>query len=71
MAREAKALVPSANIWARRREEAAPEIHLGSASQIAAVRADLRRRKSGWLAEAAAHMADTVQKDWRTWCQEK
>jgi hypothetical protein len=30
-------------------------------------RADLRARRAGWLARAAADMRDVVKKDWKAW----
>jgi hypothetical protein len=42
-------------------------VHLGSPGAIPAVRADLRARRSGWLADAARRMADCVIADARVW----
>jgi hypothetical protein len=129
IARETKALVPSACVWAKDSNETAPEIfyqaivdrsvrccdpfvklsghwivrrlgpycsrinmealpqqtdaeeifhsmgwetaniHLGSREQISDIRRDLRKRKSGWLTDAAARMAKSTQDDWRVWCK--
>jgi hypothetical protein len=41
-------------------------VHLGSLNSRA-IRADLRRRPKHWLYEAASHMADSVNDDWREW----
>jgi hypothetical protein len=30
---------------------------------------DLGKRKGAWLARAAEHMADAVERDWREWCK--
>ena len=127
IARETKALVPSASVWAKDSNETAPEIfyqaivdrsvrcrdpfvtlsghwivrrlgpycsciemsalpqqtgapeilhamgwetaniHLGTREQIANIRRDLRKRKAGWLADAAAKMAQATHEDWRDW----
>ena len=42
-------------------------IHLGTGKQRAAILADLERRKTNWLVQAASDMAETVEKDWRVW----
>jgi hypothetical protein len=42
-------------------------IHLGTGRARAAVREDLRRRKSKWLGQAAKVMAEATQEDWREW----
>jgi hypothetical protein len=42
-------------------------IHLGTPRAVAAVRRDLARRKSEWLGESAAVMADATLKDWKEW----
>jgi hypothetical protein len=42
-------------------------IHLGSPRAIAAIRRDLDKRPSEWLAHAAKTMADAVTADWRDW----
>ena len=42
-------------------------IHLGTPDAIAAIRADLRRRKPGWLLAAAEAMAEATGRDWKRW----
>jgi uncharacterized protein (DUF2252 family) len=42
-------------------------MHLGSAGKLQPILADLAERKSNWLAGAAAHMAQAVERDWRKW----
>lgn len=42
-------------------------IHLGNKSAIARVKADLRKRKSGWLQRASDAMAKAMQTDWNAW----
>jgi len=42
-------------------------IHLGSRRAAAAVRRDLRLRKSTWLGQAAQVMAEATLKDWKEW----
>jgi hypothetical protein len=42
-------------------------IHLGSPTAVAAIRRDLDKRPSGWLAQAAKTMADAVMADWSDW----
>ena len=42
-------------------------IHLGSKSALAGIKADLRKRKKGWLQDAAAAMAKSLQADWQAW----
>jgi hypothetical protein len=42
-------------------------MHLGSADKTRPILADLAERKSGWLASAAARMAQAVERDWRKW----
>ena len=42
-------------------------VHLGSPDRIAAVKADLKRRKPGWLQAAAQVMAEATLHDWRAW----
>ena len=42
-------------------------IHLGSKSVISRVKADLKKRKSGWLQGASAAMAKAMQADWESW----
>ncbi len=41
-------------------------VHLGSA-RAKTLRADLQRRREGWLRKAATHMRDEVRTDWRAW----
>jgi len=41
--------------------------HLGSSRAVAAVRRDLRRRKSKWLRQAVEAMAKATRDDWREW----
>ena len=45
-------------------------IHLGTRSSVKAIRADLGKRKSRWLREAARSMAAAVHKDWNRWRKE-
>ncbi len=42
-------------------------IHLGSHAAVAEVKADLKKRKKGWLQQAVEAMADTIQNDWQAW----
>lgn len=42
-------------------------IHLGTKSVSAAVKADLRKRKKGWLQGAAEAMTQAVHTDWQAW----
>jgi len=42
-------------------------IHLGSPDAVPAIRADLRRRKPGWLLAAAETMAEATMRDWKRW----
>jgi len=42
-------------------------VHLGTPEAVAAVRADLRRRKPAWLHEAAQAMAEATLRDWKDW----
>ena len=42
-------------------------MHLGSATKVRAILADLQERKRTWLAGAAARMAQAVERDWRKW----
>jgi len=42
-------------------------IHLGTPDAIAAIKSDLRRRKSGWLLAAAEAMAEATERDWKQW----
>jgi hypothetical protein len=43
----------------------AANVHLGSKRQVANIQKDLRKRKSNWLSDAAAQMAQGVEKDWK------
>ena len=43
----------------------AANVHLGSKRQVANIQKDLRNRKSNWLPDAAARMAQAVEKDWK------
>jgi len=43
----------------------AANVHLGSKRQVANIRKDLRKRKSNWLRDAAAKMAQLVEADWK------
>jgi hypothetical protein len=49
----------------------AANVHAGSAGAIAAVRRDLDRRRTDWLADAATEMADAVRGEWKVWKQAK
>src|SRR5262245_12540080 len=40
-------------------------VHLGN--DVGAVSKDLRGRKDGWLTQAADHMADVVEAEWKQW----
>ena len=42
-------------------------VHLGSRERIVAIRADLKRRKRGWLLGAAETMAEATLQDWKAW----
>jgi hypothetical protein len=42
-------------------------VHLGTRRAVAAVRRDLRRRKSKWLLQAAGVMAEATRNDWKEW----
>jgi uncharacterized protein (DUF2252 family) len=42
-------------------------MHLGSADEVRPILADLKERKRNWLADAAARMAEVVERDWRKW----
>jgi hypothetical protein len=42
-------------------------VHLGSRGTIAAVRRDLRKRKSNWLQQATEVMVAATLKDWKEW----
>ena len=43
----------------------AANVHLGTGRQVTNIQKDLRKRKSKWLSDAAAHMAQQVEKDWK------
>jgi hypothetical protein len=43
----------------------AANVHLGSKRQVGHIQKDLRTRKSNWLQDAAARMAQLVEKDWK------
>jgi hypothetical protein len=43
----------------------AANVHLGTARQVTNIQKDLRKRKSKWLSDAAARMAQQVEKDWK------
>jgi hypothetical protein len=43
----------------------AANVHLGSKRQQAAIKKDLRSKKSNWLRNAATEMAEIVEKDWK------
>jgi hypothetical protein len=43
----------------------AANVHLGSKRQVANIQKDLRKRKSNWLRDAAAKMAQLVEADWK------
>ena len=45
----------------------AGNIHLGTRGASKAILADLKRRKSAWLREAATKMARLVRADWKEW----
>jgi hypothetical protein len=42
-------------------------IHLGSKSAVPGVKADLRKRKKGWLRSASDKMAAAIHEDWSAW----
>jgi len=42
-------------------------VHLGTTTQIAGIRQDLKKRKNGWLHETARTMAGALMNDWRRW----
>jgi hypothetical protein len=42
-------------------------MHLGSADRVRPILADLKKRKRNWLSDAAARMAQAVERDWRKW----
>jgi hypothetical protein len=43
----------------------AANVHLGTKRQVANIQKDLRKRKSNWLPNAAARMAEVVEKEWK------
>jgi len=43
----------------------AANVHLGTGRQVNNIQKDLRKRKSKWLSDAAARMAQQVEKDWK------
>jgi Uncharacterized protein conserved in bacteria (DUF2252) len=43
----------------------AANVHLGTKRQVANIQKDLRKRKANWLPDAAARMAQLVEKDWK------
>jgi uncharacterized protein (DUF2252 family) len=43
----------------------AANIHLGTKTQTKHILKDLKRRKRGWLQDAAVHMAKVLEKDWK------
>src|ERR1700722_7773022 len=43
----------------------AANVHLGTKRQVANIQKDLRKRKSNWLPDAAARMAQLVERDWK------
>jgi hypothetical protein len=43
----------------------AANVHLGTGRQVTNIQKDLRKRKSKWLSDAAARMAQQVEKDWK------
>src|SRR6202167_2099592 len=43
----------------------AANVHLGTGRQVTNIQKDLRKRKSKWLPDAAARMAQQVEKDWK------
>jgi uncharacterized protein (DUF2252 family) len=42
-------------------------VHSGARRAVAAVRCDLRQRKSNWLRQAAGIMAEATLKEWKEW----
>lgn len=42
-------------------------IHLGNTIHSAAIKADLKKRKKGWLRASTEAMVKAVQADWKTW----
>ena len=45
----------------------AANIHLGTPKARAAILVDLKKRRSGWLLQAARDMARAVSSDWKAW----
>lgn len=45
----------------------AANIHLGTRGAAKVIAADLRRRKPGWLRDAATRMGRRVRQDWKDW----
>ena len=45
----------------------AANVHLGTKRQSANILADLRKRKSRWLRDAATRMAAIVERDWKSY----
>ena len=43
----------------------AANVHLGTKSQTKNILADLKKRKRGWLEDAAVRMANILEKDWK------
>jgi hypothetical protein len=46
-------------------------VHLGSATAVAAIRRDLTKRKKGWLLGASEGMLEATMSDWRAWARNK
>jgi hypothetical protein len=42
-------------------------VHLGSGQAIPALKRDLKKRRAGWLHQAAKEMVRTVRRDWERW----
>ena len=42
-------------------------VHLGSKSQIAIIRQDLKKRKQDWLHESTKTMTNALMDDWKSW----
>lgn len=47
--------------------EETANVHFGPQVDVAEVRRDLKRRPESWLINAARKMAETIQRDWKTW----
>jgi hypothetical protein len=43
----------------------AANVHLGTKGHAVKIIHDLKRRKSGWLQDAAVRMAEILEKDWK------